>query len=294
MNVDLEVVKKQYLLCKQLIQSMGTTSNKIMNTYTNAGTGWHDEHYLKLGSILQECSDSLLKTIMHISANLDGLDNVVAALQEYDEVNFGGGDSGGINASGSSSSVSSDSASSVSANNITTNSVEAVMSAGEAWTNGLSESERSALRDYTGNEYQNINSSLRGQTAFDTGNAERACSIHNALSNASIPQACTVYRGTSPAALGEYQNLSDEDLIGCQITEDGFMSTSLNQSSSFGGAVQLEISVPAGAHGAYVGYLSQYGHNESEVLFDAGQILEITGVRRDFFGNRTICARMII
>lgn len=292
MNVDLEVVKKQYLLCKQLIQSMGATSNKIMNTYMNAGSNWHDEHYVKLGSILQECSDSLLKTILHISANLEGLDNVVAALQEYDEVNFGGGTGYGTGSSGSSSTGITASVGSPSSNN-TGNSVAAVMSAGEVWANGLSDSERSALRDYTGNAYLNINSSLRGQTEFNSGNAERACMIHNALSNASIPQNCIVYRGTSPAALGSYQNLSDEELVGCQIAEAGFMSTSLNQGNQFMGAVQLEISVPAGAHGAYVGHLSQYGHNESEVLFDAGQILEITGVRRDFFGNRTICARMI-
>ena len=293
MHTDLEAVKKQYMLCKELIQCMATTSNKIMNKYRDAGAAWHDEHYLQLGRILQECSDSLLKTIMHISSTLEGLNQVVAALKAYEAVSFGGGSSGGAVGSAALSSGSSGAPDAGAGGTERSDSIAAVMSAGEAWTNSLSDGERSALRDYTGTGYLNINASLRGQTSFNEGNAERACAIHNALSGASIPQACIVYRGASPPALGEYQNLSDRELVGCHIAEAGFMSTSLNPRDSFGGAVQLEISVPAGAHGAYVGYLSQYGHNESEVLFDAGQVLEITGVRRDFFGNRTICARMI-
>lgn len=293
MRADLEAVKKQYILCKELIQCMGTTSNKIMNKYREAGTTWHDEHYVQLGRIIQECSESLLKTIMKISSTLNGLERAVAAIKEYEGINLSGGASSGAGGETSLSSSGSETSGTEAHGTEGGDTIAAVMRVGETWTNGLSSEELSALQYYTGTGYLNINPSLRGQTSFRDGDAERACAIHNALSNVCIPQPCTVYRGTTLAALGEYQNLSDRELVGCHIAEAGFMSTSLDPHRSFSGAVQLEISVPAGAHGAYVGYLSQCGHNESEVLFDAGQVLEITDVRRDFFGNRTICARII-
>ena len=194
MNVDLETVKKQYILCKQLTQSMGSTSNKIMKTYISAGAAWHDEHYKKLGSILQECSESLLKTILHISDTLQGLESVINALQEYDNINFsGGGDQGGNTSTqaGSRNIISSPG-----------NFVANVMSAGAEWCNSLSEVERSAVSAYTGQNYRNINAALRGQSNFEAGNLERAQAIHSALSRASIPQDCVVYRGVNPNALG--------------------------------------------------------------------------------------------
>lgn len=55
----------------------------------------------------------------------------------------------------------------------------------------------------------------------------------------------------------------------------------------------LEIDVPKGAHGAYVGDISAAGHYESEVLFDAEQPMRITGVRRDEHGRRIISVRIM-
>lgn len=98
----------------------------------------------------------------------------------------------------------------------------------------------------------------------------------------------------SLSSLGNYANATDEELIGNIISDDGFMSTSLNREDAFGGEIRYEISVPEGANGAYVGYLSHAQHYESEVLFDCGQMLQITDVRRDMFGNRTIVARMLV
>ena len=170
-----------------------------------------------------------------------------------------------------------------------------VMSVGKKWTSALSVKEADAIKDYTGMAYVNINSVLRGiDSSFSNGNYERAVLIHKSLSRCRIPQPCIVYRGASTAALGKMRNLSDEQLIGKIISDDGFMSTSLNCGDAFGGDIKLEISVPAGAHGAYVGYLSQCGHNESEVLFDMGQMMRITKIRRDMFGNRIICANLLV
>ena len=170
-----------------------------------------------------------------------------------------------------------------------------VKASGRQWKEGLSAQEASAVYDYTGEAYENINQVMRGQaSAFDAGNRERASLLRGALSRAKIPKECVVYRGASKEALGAYQHLSDQELVGKTIQDRGFMSTSLREKDSFGGKVKLKITVPKGAHGAYVGYTSQYGHNESEVLFCDGQVMKITGVTRDFFGRRTIHARILL
>lgn len=171
----------------------------------------------------------------------------------------------------------------------------AVKAIGQDWANKLSDEEYAALYAYTGTAYQNINEVLRGiKSNFEDCNHERAIQIHKALSRSRIPEECIVYRGASLSALGSYRNFSDEKLIGNIIYDNGFMSTSLNSGDAFGGEVRLELTVPQGAHGAYVGYLSQSGHYESEVLFDMGQMMRITDVRKDIFGRRIICARILI
>ena len=109
MRADLEAVKKQYILCKELIQCMGTTSNKIMNKYREAGATWHDEHYVQLGRIIQECSESLLKTVMKLSSTLNGLEQAIAAIKDYEQINFGRGSSGVPNNSWPSAQPNSDS-----------------------------------------------------------------------------------------------------------------------------------------------------------------------------------------
>ena len=169
-----------------------------------------------------------------------------------------------------------------------------VKEAGRQWTGSLPKEQYAALSAYTGAAYGPINAALRGLSGgFGEGEKETAVLIHQALSACRLPQSCTVYRGVSAAALGPLQNVPDDRLVGLFFTDKGFMSTSLNKEDAFGGAVKLVIDVPAGAKGAYVGYLSQMGHSESEVLFDLGQVMQITAVERDDSGRRVIRARMM-
>ena len=167
---------------------------------------------------------------------------------------------------------------------------------GEQWSSGLSDQQRNSIRAYTGSAYADINATLRGLTRGFSSEDNFVCAkqIHSALQSSSIPCPCVVYRGMHSAALGELEHLSDDELTGCAYTDNGFMSTSLTPSDAFGGNVQLEIEVPKGAQGAYVGYISQQGHSEEEVLFDRGQYLQILEVRRDQFGRRIIRALMLL
>lgn len=165
---------------------------------------------------------------------------------------------------------------------------------GKEWTDNLPRENRAAIRSYTGIAYANINATLRGlNSQFHPGNYECAQKIHQALLGASIPCACTVYRGVSSKALGMLRMLPDTMLAGRIIRDRGFLSTSLDRNSAFGGDILLEIEVPKGAHGAYVGDISSVGHYESEVLFDAGQKMRIVKVRRDENGRRIISVRIM-
>ena len=171
---------------------------------------------------------------------------------------------------------------------------EQVRACGREWTDSLPSENRAAIASYTSTAYENINATLRGlEHQFNPGNYERARKIHQSLSGASIPAVCTVYRGTSSKALGALRMLPDSLLVGKVISDRGFMSTSLEQSTAFDGEVLLEIDVPKGAHGAYVGDISALGHQENEVLFDMGQKMRITNVRRDADGRRIISVRIL-
>ena len=171
---------------------------------------------------------------------------------------------------------------------------ERVKACGKEWAESLSTEHKAAIHSYTGTAYSNINATMRGiEKQFDPGNHECAINIHQALSGASIPADCTVYRGVSSKALGMLRMLPDNMLVGKTFTEHGFMSTSLDRNTAFGGDMLLEIDVPKGVHGAYVGNISAAGHYESEVLFDAEQPMRITGVRRDENGRRIVSVRIM-
>jgi len=160
---------------------------------------------------------------------------------------------------------------------------------GAKWASTLSPQEKGAVYAYTGTAYANINATLRGiEKSFDPGNYECASHLHQALSRAEIQDDCTVYRGVSEKALGKLRFLPEKMLVGKVFSDKGFMSTSLEKGNAFGGGDLLEISVPKGSHGAYVGDISSAGHYETEVLFDAGQVMRITDVRRDERGRRVI------
>ena len=284
-NSDLNTLLQTVKNMQSAIDSIETTKVSISTKYQQLGNGWNDKKYKDLGNMVNDCSKSLntiLKTLLQGEKYVALL---VKSLQEYESVNLVGGTSQPTDNSISSTS-----------NSLAENDNNATIKlAGKEWSDNLSLSERSAVRDYTGTSYVNINAVLRGmESNFDTGNHERASLIHSALRQSSIPQSCTVYRGASLSSLGNYANATDEELIGNIISDDGFMSASLNREDAFGGEIRYEISVPEGANGAYVGYLSHAQHYESEVLFDCGQMLQITDVRRDMFGNRTIVARMLV
>ena len=110
MKVDTAWVKQQYGYCRDLAEIIRRTVQDLDTQYRNAGTGWNDGHYRMLGTIVEECRHSLLSTAAQIGDVLCKLDQMTAAINEYNEVNLsgsGGGGSPGSGTSGTGSSVSS-------------------------------------------------------------------------------------------------------------------------------------------------------------------------------------------
>lgn len=288
-NVILDDLMNALKNISNAADSIKTTRNSLQMRLDQLGQNWNDKKYQELCCIVNECRKALYDILMLLLQGEKFILQLVKSIQEYESISINA-TNGGHTSESLQTSVSNEGI----RNSATQEVSSVVINTGKEWTNCLCVEERNSIFDYSGTAYKNINAVLRGRESDFTGNNhEIACYIHNILQRSSIPCDCVVYRGASVEALGEFGNCPDEQLIGMIITDNGFMSTSINSNDAFSGDIRLEISVPMGANGAYIGYISQCGHYESEVLFDCGQRLVITDVRRDCFGNRTICATML-
>lgn len=164
----------------------------------------------------------------------------------------------------------------------------------------LSDSERSAVRFYTGNGYEDINEPLRDLTLpVDTKLGNKIALIDAAIESAPrVPEKIIVGRTIAEKVFGitardgytleasNWQARLDQAvaLIGKPLRDDGFMSTAL-QSEEFRieyHEAKLLIEVPEGTKGLYVSShpnigtspdpraLASYGPEENELLLSRG------------------------
>ncbi|WP_139354998.1 ADP-ribosyltransferase, partial [Clostridium acetobutylicum] len=146
------------------------------------------------------------------------------------------------------------------------------------WLKSLNDSERNAIRQYTGNDYKKINNYLRGvNDSLDGIDPKIIEDIKSGLKKASVPHDMKVYRGTDLNPLrnlidvGKDGSLDFSSLVGKTFKDDGFMSTALVKESSFDYMnVSWEINVPKGTEAAYVSKIS-YFPDEAELLLNHGQ-----------------------
>lgn len=132
------------------------------------------------------------------------------------------------------------------------------LAVGGAGGEGLSESDRAALSDYTGLGYAALNRALR--SGATEGVAGRVNAVSTALGH--LPDRPGVsYRDTalSEAQLARYAE-------GARVTEAGFTSSSTRFDGDFHGNTCFYLQ---GRHGKYVAPYSE-ASGESEVLFDHG------------------------
>lgn len=178
----------------------------------------------------------------------------------------------------------------------------------------LSNSEKKAIRSYTGSGYQSMNNYLRSdyfQASYDYKDEDKLKeAIKNAtegLSKLKATENIQVHRGSNiNAVLGDLMKdnrmldayekalMGDEGanealtnvMKGIRLTDKGFMSTSINESSTFGGGLNMHINVPKGSNaGGYVNGISKYENSEYEFLMKPGTTVEVTKAWSDDEGN---------
>ena len=172
-----------------------------------------------------------------------------------------------------------------------------VMSLQITWYASLSQEEKNALDAYTSsNAYKEINNYLRHSKDFSADVKDKRLSqiqaLHHGLKSSIITHDIKVFRGFSSEAgigkiiskigIGHQQNLSRGNLL----YDAGFMSTSFSKEISqvFADYAFLELTVPAGANGAYIGqYSLDYGY-EKEFLLNCNQVIRIDDVK-EFYGK---------
>lgn len=160
------------------------------------------------------------------------------------------------------------------------------------WADGLTPGERSALSAWQSTDrfYQKVQGTLRGDLAdpITAANRRRVERTIEGLATATrveaIPRDLTVYRGIRrlerlPGIEGA------EDLVGLEITEPGFLATTIDpgvatgQFTGAGGAI-MQIAVPGGHPAAWIPLVSRRALVEQlELLLPDGVTLKIVAVR---------------
>lgn len=137
-----------------------------------------------------------------------------------------------------------------------------------------------------------MNRFLRKQTT-DCPHLEKVKQIKSALNKAELPNDMSLHRGVDINGIRELINLDEaltpdniSKLIEMTLREDGFMSTSILEKSSFNDIkISMIINAPKGTQGAYIGEISQFP-NEAEVLLNSGQSMLIKDAK--FINSRNI------
>jgi len=141
----------------------------------------------------------------------------------------------------------------------------------------LADDESIALSGYTRKKYLDVNSALwDGSYAKKPKILSLVKSIDGAIAKFEVKDRITVFRGTDA---GHYNGLE----VGDAAVHKSFMSTSVDRgvaeefSDNADSPAILEINVPRGTRGMYLGSNSEAALNEAEFLLGRGTLLKLAG-----------------
>ncbi len=152
------------------------------------------------------------------------------------------------------------------------------------WKDSLNIVEMQAFVDYKkelhpheSSYYVNINNTLRGNDSFTDGNQMRYIRMHNALQRSSVPSDVIAYRAISQEALDSM--MGNAQIAGSDgLRDNGFMSCSLAGENVFTDDrdIIMQLTIPEGTRGAYIGNIGNEYENECELLIDCGSSIFVT------------------
>lgn len=85
-NVEISSVQAGKRVCEELQQQLSNNASQLTGLYQEMGNGWRDEKYAQLGVIIEDCTSILSKVSSDIDPLKEQLDQLLQALNEYEQM----------------------------------------------------------------------------------------------------------------------------------------------------------------------------------------------------------------
>lgn len=149
--------------------------------------------------------------------------------------------------------------------------------------------EKANLRHYTGGSYRDMNKYLRGQTSY-VSETNRTAINYAQDGMRPIEKEVLTKRGAGYDSFGigdgnswgfnNVDHMKFKELVGKEITDEGFLSTSVGSHSAFSGSVQIHVEITPGTHAAFVDHISMHP-GENEMLIARGTRYKVLRVTKE-------------
>jgi hypothetical protein len=163
----------------------------------------------------------------------------------------------------------------------------------EKWAAQLTGKEKDAIEAYTGPGYQSLNKqgkSLREGSKLDPESAGAAKALDGALAKGKTDRDIIVHRGVNGVDVIREIRMN----VGGTFSDRAYQSTSVDSALArdFSNHMVVNIHVPKGSSGAYVGGLRFENHYEREFVLPRNSTYRIIGVSKDASGRHVVDARL--
>jgi hypothetical protein len=160
----------------------------------------------------------------------------------------------------------------------------------EKWAGKLTGKEKGAVEVYQGPGFQWLNKSLRSGDKLDPETADTVKALDAALAKGKADRDIIVHRGINSEEVAQ----QIRDSVGGTFSDRAYQSTSVDSALArdFGSDMVVNIHVPKGSIGAYVGGLRMENHQEREFILPRNSMYRIIGVSKDASGRHVVDARL--
>ena len=73
-------------VCETSVSVLEKAAYNLQSSYSNAGSGWSDENYAKLGRIVQECVDALKRPVPGIQDSERTINEMLRILDQTEQI----------------------------------------------------------------------------------------------------------------------------------------------------------------------------------------------------------------